>query len=342
MLVTLSGSPRAGALIAVLLACGCTSSPKAERALPGPSAAPLPAEDREAPGSDEIRPVYPADAGAPDPLAQRFCGAVELLPEQRRAECCGASGGLAEALGESCVRTLSFALAQRAVTLAAADVDRCVEAMTRATSGCDWITPRSPALPPECEGVVKGALQEKAPCRSSLECPEGERCLGLSTVDLGRCGPPKSARSPCNVAVDTLATFTRQDHLDRTHPECEGYCGHGRCEDVVAEGGTCALDRACGRGRCASGKCTSALLPAVGEACSGACAGGARCAQGKCSAPRAEGEGCEQDAECRGACVRADGGVEGSCAKSCPVFAMPRTPAVAPRRAPSRPAPRRR
>jgi hypothetical protein len=300
------------------------------------------ATDPRGGGGDEIRPVYPVDAGAPDPLAARFCDAVVVLPERRKGECCGSASPVAALVGDQCVRTLTFALGQHAVTLSPEDVDRCVAAATRATSGCDWVTLTTAGVPPECEGVVKGALPEKAQCRSSLECRDDMRCLGLSTVDLGACGRPKVARSPCNLAVDMLATFTRQDHVDRAHPECAGYCARNRCEDAAAVGGACAGDAMCGRGRCASGKCTSAPLPALGEACDGACAAGARCVQGRCAAPKAEEAFCKVDAECRGACVRTDGGSGGTCTKSCAAPRPVAAPAVTGTLTPAGPLPKRR
>jgi hypothetical protein len=313
--------------VPTIVAFGCTPAQKAD---PAPSAS---APSSSAPaatasasvakpeprGGDEIRPVYPLDAGAPDPLAQRFCDAVQLLPEQRKAECCGGSAVTAQGLSAQCVRTLTFALGQRAVTLAPADVDACVAAVTKATSGCDWVTGFGFAMPPECDGIIKGTLAEKATCRSSLECAEGMRCIGLSTVDLGTCGKPKETRAMCNIANDMMATFTRQDGLERAHPECEGFCAYGHCFDAVAEGGACKSDRECGSARCEAGKCTRAKLPAVGEACAGACAYGARCLAGKCVAPKAEGEACSANEECRGMCARGDGGAGGTCSKTCAV-----------------------
>jgi hypothetical protein len=341
MSATLSGSSLARALLAALLFGACSPSQKVEvdasaasasaTTSPLASASAAPSSDYlDSRGGDDIRPVYPVDAGAPDPLAQRYCDAVLALPERRRGECCGAPSGVAAAIASQCVRTLTFALGQHALTLAPADVDRCVEAVTKATSGCDWVTPSSTAVPSECDGILKGARAEKAQCRSSLECAEGMRCLGLSTIDTGTCGPPKATNSQCNLAVDTLAAFTRQDHLERTHPECEGFCARNRCEAAVTPGGPCNSDVACGHGRCASGKCASAPPPIAGEACTETCAAGARCLKGKCTTPKAEGDGCEADAECRGTCVRADGGTAGTCAKSCPTFFVPRTPAHAP------------
>jgi hypothetical protein len=331
---TLTGSSWAWAVLASLpwiRAGGCTPTQKAAPDAPeaGADAAPsarvsaatsAATEGADPQGGDEIRPVYPVDAGPPDPLAERFCDAVVVLPERRKSECCGTPNVVAPAIRAQCVRTLTFALAQRAVALPPPDVDRCVEAMNRTTSGCDWVTPFSEAPPAECDGIVKGMLKEKAPCRSSLECAEGLRCQGLSTVDLGACGPPKVPGSQCNVAVDMLATMTRQDRFARAHPECAGYCARGRCNAAVPVGGDCTNDLVCGSGRCASGKCTDAPPAAAGESCTDTCAAGARCVKGKCAAPKAEGASCDADAECRGTCVRGDGGAAGTCAKSCPVF----------------------
>src|SRR5512140_229267 len=70
---------------------------------------------------DEIRAVYPADAGPPDPLVRRLCGALHDLPEQRRVACCATTPAVV--LTGECARTLSAALSFKAVTLAASDVD---------------------------------------------------------------------------------------------------------------------------------------------------------------------------------------------------------------------------
>ncbi|APR82932.1 Hypothetical protein A7982_08281 [Minicystis rosea] len=317
------------------LVVGCTESAK-----PGPApsvsssaATAIPASTTAsasvtaapgAPAERELQPVYPVDAGAPDPLAQRFCDAIHVLPEKRAGECCGARGAAGEVMGGQCVRTLTFALSQHAVSLAAADVDRCVEAMTQATAGCDWVTPggRAP-IAAACEGIIKGTIAEKTACRSSLECSGNLRCQGLSTIDMGKCGPAKEAKQACNLAVDMLATFTRQEQVNRDHPECEGHCVRARCETSIAEGGVCESDAVCGKGHCAGGKCTSAPLPAVGEACTDSCVPGARCFKGKCIAPHAEGEACSANEECRGACERGDGGATGRCLKSCAVVRLP-------------------
>ena len=315
-----SSSPRG------LLAAGCTETKKPTR--PGPPAAPRPPPPRArrpwSPRSPRAPtrsiPSIRADAGPPDPLAQRLCDALYALPARRAAECCSTAPGVGVGLADQCVRVLSYAMGARAATIAAAGVDACADAMTKATVGCDWVTPgATTAVPPACEGIVKGALHEKAQCRSSLECADGLRCLGLSTIDLGVCGPPKPAGQACNLAVDMLAVFTRQDDLDRAHPECQGYCSGRRCQTPPPEGGACKSDVQCGRLRCEAGKCSAAPVPREGEACSVDCAYGLRCVGGKCAAPRAEGAACGSDAECRGKCRAGDGGAGGTCAKTCSV-----------------------
>jgi hypothetical protein len=285
----------------------------------------------------EVKPVYPIDAGPPDPLALRFCEAVQTLPEKRKEECCvGARLGVAPV--DSCVRTLSYALSQHAVTVAPADLDRCAEAMKAATSGCDWVTPFAIVIPPACVGILKGALAAKAPCRSSLECAGGLRCQGLSATDLGVCGPPRAARFQCGVGIDTLAAFTRQDQIDRDQPECEGRCTRGRCEDAPALGAECKSDAQCGKNVCIAGKCAVGALPALGAACpGGTCAPGAGCVNAVCVAPKAEGAACASAAECRGECVLGDAGQAGTCSMRCPSFVIPQhraAPGLAPSAAP--------
>ena len=327
---------------------GCTTpdasrAPLADGGSAAPSAsaarAPAPAtEPTDSPGSDEIHPVYPIDAGPPDPLAQRFCDAIYALPARRAGECCGTASSVGEAFAGQCVRALTYAMATHAVRLAPAGVDACVAAITKETVGCDWVTLKlSVPMPPACEGILEGQLHEKAPCRSSLECAAGLRCQGLSSIDLGVCAAPKPVGQECNLAVDMLASFTRQDHYARAHPECEGYCSGMRCQAAVPEGGACKADAQCGKLRCEGGKCTAAPLPGSGEACSAECADGLRCIGGKCAAPRAEGAACKSDVECRGQCVRGDGGAGGTCTKTCTMqWPIPKAPPV-PKAPPARP-----
>ncbi len=334
----------APAFASPLAAGGCTCSkadgdPAAPTASAGPTAPAASAAAAPTSKPDgEIQPVYPIDAGPPDPLALRFCEAVQALPEKRKSECCtGARVGTAPV--DACVRTLSYALAQHAVTLAPADLDRCAEAMKAATSGCDWVTPFAISIPPACVGILNGTLAARAPCRSSLECAAGLRCQGLSAVDLGACGAPRAARFQCGVGIDTLAAYTRQDNVDRDHPECEGRCTRGGCEDAFALGAECKSDSQCGKNLCLAGKCAAGALPALGAACpAGVCAPGAGCVNAVCVAPKAEGAACGSSAECRGECVLGDAGPAGTCTMRCPSFALP---SRAPHRSPPSPAQKR-
>jgi hypothetical protein len=327
MTVIATKSALAGILLVLAgAACGEGKKPEAvigttSRAAPATSSGPA-----EARADDDLRPVYPLDAGLPDPLAQRYCDAVYDQPVRRMSECCGPVHGAAAEMSGQCVRVLTAALASRAVSVDGAAVDRCVEAMQQATAGCDWVTPSaSVAVPPACDGAIHGALGEKARCRSSLECAPGLRCQGLSTIDMGTCGAPKAAGHACNLAVDTLAAMARQDRYDRAHPECAGYCAGRRCEASLAEGAACKADVQCGKGRCAEGRCASSPPPEAGGPCAtSACAFGLRCVQGRCAAPKADGDACSSDAECRGACDKGDGGM-GKCGKQCSI-AMPAPP----------------
>jgi hypothetical protein len=220
------------AVLVLLLAVGC--SRKSGNA--GSDAAPgAPGLASAEPGSDELKPVYPVDAGPPDPLALRLCDTLHATPAKRLAACTGKPAGPAPAIVEGqCVRTLTAALAAHSVTIDPGAVDRCTDAMNRATTGCDWATPTGLApLPAECDGIVHGALAAGASCRSSLECPDGMRCQGLSTIDTGTCAAPKAAGLACNLANDMLATFARQDHYDRAHPECVGVCVGRQCRGGV-------------------------------------------------------------------------------------------------------------
>jgi hypothetical protein len=328
---------------------GGSAAPSASAPIPAPAAAPT-----DSPGSDEIRPLYPLDAGPPDPLAKRFCDAVYTLPAQRTAECCEAGAApkpspIPLALGGQCVRVLSYALSTNAVRLAPADVDACAAAIAQATVGCDWVTlTLTVPIPPACEGILAGQLPEKAPCRSSLECAAGLRCQGLSAIVPGVCGPPRPPGQECNLAIDSFAALTRQDHYASAHAECDGTCSGKRCTAALPEGGACKDDAPCGKLRCEGGKCTAAPLPGAGQACSSVCAYGLRCLGGKCAAPKAEGGACETGAECRGACVPAnlgdaprppgDGGTGGTCEKTCtfqlrmPKQQPPKAPPPRPRR----------
>jgi hypothetical protein len=268
---------------------------------------------------DEVRAVYPADAGPPDPLVRKLCGALHDLPEERRAACCAASPAVV--LTSECARTLTAALATKAVTLAAADVDACEQAMRAAFEGCDWVGPFAPEVPAACLGLVKGQVAAGKRCRSSLECAEGLRCHGVGPTTTGRCGAPAASGEKCGGSADPLAGYARQNDLDAHHPECKGWCERTKCADVVVAGGACSLAGACGAGMlCVAGKCAAAAPAKAGEACPGdACEKGAQCIHGTCVPKKDAGAACVADFECRGGCLKSDGGAAGKgvCGMKC-------------------------
>ena len=317
---------KAAALATVLLVGvssfdGCTCSRSTPLPSPAASASaaqtepPAASEDHE---GDGIRPVYPPLSGAPDPLAAKLCDALFALPARRRAACCG--GEVARGLVDECLRNVSGALATNGITLDEAAVDRCAAAYAHTLEGCDWVTPfgRTPATPPACRGLAKGSRRTGAACRSSLECAEGLRCHGVSPTTVGRCGPPRE-RGACNVGADVLATYLRDDDSDAEHRECAGACVSRRCEPLAKLGEACKSNDICGpTAHCEDGRCAQGAWGRAGSPClGGRCAPGLQCVAGKCAEPKHDGDLCDGDAECRGACVREPGASSGKCEKSC-------------------------
>lgn len=285
---------------------------------------------------DEVKPLYPIDKTPPDPLAERFCQAVHDTEAARRGECCGVTGERGRFTSE-CARTVSVALRSGAISVDAAAVDACSAAVAKDLAGCGWVGAVAPELPAACEGLLTGTLAASAVCRSTLECGDGLVCQGLTATRTGKCAPPKPAGLACGGSTDTLAALTRQK-VDRTRPECAGYCARVACKDAVAVGGACKLDDECGAGhRCSKGACTADPLPAAGAACeAGRCATGARCVKDRCAAPKGEGEACESDVECRGACDRAAGSTAGACGKRCIAATIPTKSAFSIKSTPAR------
>jgi len=120
--------------------------------------------------------------------------------------------------------------------------------------------------------------------------------------------------------------FDRVDNtIDAAHPECVGYCITHVCADTKPVGGACKVAAECGPNHaCVGGKCLGTPLPNRGEPCTGGeCVKGAACIDGKCGEPRAEGEACGSDLECRGLCdkpdagAKTDAGASGKCVKRC-------------------------
>jgi hypothetical protein len=313
-------------ILGLLCASACRNTSKTPEPDAGkqPSASGVPSGAAPWAEDTEIQPVYPVDAGPPDPLAAKFCDAALGLPIRRQAECCGEEPGFSAA-GE-CVRTMTHALRVRAVELEASAVDRCAAAASASLTGCGWVGSSRPPVPEACRDLVRGVLGAGTACRSSLECAAGLHCHGLSATSKGVCGKPKPDGALCGGGIDTLAAYTAQARLDAKHPECDkGYCSKGRCLAFVATGEACTNSAQCGaEASCRAGRCSAQGLPRSGERCSSdQCADGVRCVKGACVTPKNEGESCETDAECRGACLRPDAGGAGRCGKRCPAFSLP-------------------
>ena len=259
-------------------------------------------------------PAAAAVAGGaqPESLARRLCDALHALPMGRRAACCGQPAG--SSLADECSRTLSLSLADRAVRLDAAEVDRCVAAASHAVEGCDWVGALAPLPPEACRAVIHGQLTAGGRCRSALECGEGLACRGVGPTTPGTCAAPAAPGAACASAADTLASEASQIGYEEHHPECNGFCQKGRCTAFVPLGGACVSSVQCAPGsHCALGRCTAgaelaAILKSVGEACS-------------------------SPFECKGGCLKPEGAERGVCGMQCstwppagytpPVYASP-------------------
>jgi hypothetical protein len=315
----------------VLVALALAACKTKEAAAPQADASAAPLAKDEALRDPSVKPVYPQDT-PPAPIAEKLCAALHEIPVNRRAACCEEKPGIV--LTSECVRNLSGALANKAVSLDEGEVEACRAAIEHAFEGCDWVGPYNRPPPKACLGIVHGALELKSPCRSSLECKPGLRCLGSGPTDVGQCGPPFPIGRLCNSAVDTLAVYTRQDDYEEAHPACAaGWCDRTRCEELRAEGGACRANPECGpEARCKDGICTKGRVAAAGESCLGGdCGEGLRCVNGKCAKPKPLGAACESDAECNAACV------EKKCAKSCTPFPQLRPGALQRLHAPAQP-----
>ncbi len=314
-------SPALLATLLLLAACSRKDTP--------PSPAPPPALTSHARAEEDVGPVYRVDPAAADhPLAKKLCEGLTGMPEAKRAACCKATPGIV--MTSECTRTLSAALATRAVTLDPVAVDRCLAAFERTLEGCDWVGPFAPGPPAECQGIVEGTLAEGATCRSSLECAGSLRCHGAGPTSPGKCGRPKADGELCGASVDTLATYVRQSDVDRLHPECKERCTKHRCAPAAVEGATCATTAECNDGlQCIAGptaartsKTSKRCLPAPpakeGEPCRGGiCEHDLACIKGTCSAPKKAGDACTSDFECRGGCLRSDLARAGTCGPRC-------------------------
>jgi hypothetical protein len=281
----------------------------------------------EAGAGDDVESVYPVDPNAPAvPVAAKLCAALTEMPEKKRAACCSAAPGIVTT--SECTRTLSAAIRHGAVTLDEKAIDACIAAFERTLEGCEWVGPFPPSPPAACSGIVKGSLGTGVKCRSSLECAAGQRCKGVGPTTLGVCAAPKAVGELCGGTVDALATYTRQTD-EKQHPECAtGHCIKHRCAEAVPENGACVVTADCAEGLSClpstpkAKTCVRKALPKEGEACpGGVCEGELSCIAGKCAVRKHSGEACTNDFECRGGCLKPDGGAakSGTCGPRCDV-----------------------
>jgi hypothetical protein len=326
-----SGAFAVLAVAAVVLAgCPKKPSPVAEDGGAGDANAASDAGDGGgSSGEERVDSVYPVDPAAPaDPLAQKLCAGLHDLPEKKRAACCKQAPSTV--VTAECVRQLSAGLRSKALALEPADVDACIAAFDKTLDGCDWVGPFPPGPPVACEAIFKGHVKAGQPCRSSLECEATLRCHGAGPTQAGRCGQPKADGDLCGGATDSLATYTRQSDVDKSHPECKERCVRHKCAPALADGASCQTTADCQTGLLcmpvagpakaglAPRKCAAASLPAKeGDACpSGDCGEGLQCTRGKCATRKGEGEACQTDFDCRGGCLK-DGGTKGTCGPRC-------------------------
>jgi hypothetical protein len=212
---------------------------------------------------------------------------------------------------------LTSALHDGAVTIADADVDRCVEESNRAYQGCDWVTPMSSKAPSACGGIVLGQLDEGKRCRSALECKAGLQCQGAGPTDAGTCARPSAKGAPCFLSVDALAAAVR-DSNESAHPACAGACIAKKCTDFEPRGGNCNASAQCARGdHCSNGKCVAGAFAKLGEPCEDACESGAACVAFKCVKLKGNGESCSSPFECSGSCLKTSDAVAGTCGMKC-------------------------
>lgn len=283
-------------------------------------------------GGEDVGPVYPIEANAPPvPLAEKLCNGLTTMPEKKRAACCKTQPGIV--FTSECTRQLSAALRHNALAADEKDVDACIAAFDKTLDGCDWVGPFPPGPPAACQGIFKGKIAAGQKCRSSLECAGDLRCKGLGPTTPGVCTTAgTNEETSCGGSVDSLATYTRQNDIDKRHPECKERCIKHRCQAPSAENAPCLISSDCQDGmQCVVAgppppkggippkKCVAAKLATKeGEACPGSeCGGGLECVGGKCAAKKAAGEACGNDYECKGGCIKADGGPKGICGMRC-------------------------
>lgn len=185
-----------------------------------------------------------------------LCSALHELPTRRRAECC-AEPPVAVYFDE-CVRLLSSAVRARTVSIDGSKVTQCAARVAETTGGCEWVAPTLAAPPVECDGAVRGLVDEGGRCTSSLECRGALHCRGQGATTPGVCKAPEPVGGACGTSVDSLATYLGVRALEERKPQCGDFCDltTHRCAAKPAVGAACnasvncAFDQACRNRRC--------------------------------------------------------------------------------------------
>jgi hypothetical protein len=266
----------------------------------------------------DVKPVY----GEPVPElaeARKLCDALYLLPAERSGLCCNSGGASKQSkqIADECTQALSSAVAGGGVVIRDDNLESCIAGLEAANATCEYVGPWGPPLPPGCLDVTHGTLAAAARCRSSRECLPGLHCAGVGPTDPGVCAPAAEDGTLCNAAVDTLATYLRDDSLT-DHPVCSGRCVKRRCQPALAEGAACSSNSECATGLHCDGKtCIAGATAAAGEPCADSgCAAGSLCLQHVCVAQGTTGASCKTDFECRGACIKGPDGAS-RCGPKC-------------------------
>lgn len=249
------------------------------RPAPG-GAAPAPAAVSKAATVGGPKPEIAPQATA---RAEQVCQLLQGGPAERRAACCGRSGG--GHVEAECVRVLGAALGAGRVAIDDGALSRCSAALATELAGCDWVTPGQPMPPRECRELTRGQVNAGGACRSSLECAARLHCEGGTPTEAGRCSPPLPDGAPCRAPSDNLAALLFASELEREHPSCAGVCSLAshRCEPKAHEpeqrerasgarqgtmlpGGACSTDFDCQRGGCTAGVCGAKCAVSIAEA----------------------------------------------------------------------------
>jgi hypothetical protein len=241
-----------------------------------------------------------SDQGPLAPLVAAYCAAAR--------SCCASAGAAVEQLS-GCEQAFvaqsdNVALAKSGhVEVNSKALAACVDAYVAAKTTCvlDGVLTA-------CHGILVGIIAEGGACSDVLECDrrEGPKvCLRVqgSSEQSGICKTPPRGRdgAACAVTCETGANCSTNASspdasvpLTLCHEEDGLYCAlDQRCAAIVAAGGECNFDEACGSGGYCDSTCRA--VGRSGDDCNFdyACGPGLACVDDVCrAAPLANGETC--------------------------------------------------